>query len=110
MCGQGTYTSADNVVYTGTFENNTFKEGNCVFENGTGTYTIKFNNAEISTAEIDYRDGTTYSGTCTLDGITGLGTITFANSDSYSGEIVSDKRSGKGTYTWKSGESRACWG
>lgn len=105
MCGQGTYTTADNVVYTGTFENNTFKEGNCAFENGTGTYTIKFNNSEISTAEIDYKDGTTYSGTCTLEGITGLGTMTFANSDSYSGEIVSDKRSGKGTYTWKSGES-----
>lgn len=103
MCGQGTYTTADNVVYAGTFENNAFKEGNCKFENGTGSYIIKFKNSEICTAEINYKDGTTYSGACTLDGIAGSGKMTFANADLYYGEMENDKRSGKGTYTWKSG-------
>ncbi|MGN8946239.1 hypothetical protein ACTNEF_14300 [Bariatricus sp. HCP28S3_E4] len=105
MNGQGVYITANNVIFTGTFENNIFKEGTCEFENETGKYKIRFDNKEISNAEITYQDGTTYSGDCTKSGITGSGTMMFSNMDSYSGEMENDKRSGKGVYTWKSGAS-----
>lgn len=104
MCGQGTYTTPDGIVYVGTFNNNAFQDGTCTFENSTGKYTLTYKSGNIDIASIEYADGSTYLGTCDIEGLTGSGTMTFVSGDTYEGAFSDGYRSGQGVYIWASGD------
>ena len=104
MCGQGTYTTPDGVVYTGTFKDNTFQDGSCTFENNTGKYSLTYKSGAIDKASIEYVDGSTYTGACDVHGLTGLGTMTFVSGDKYEGAFSNGCRNGKGVYRWACGD------
>lgn len=105
MSGDGTYTTADGVVYTGTFSGNRFTDGECTFQNDTGKYKIKYKNGTMDTLSVTYPNGTTYSGGCSADGLSGTGKMNFPNGDTYSGTFSCSVRAGSGAYTWVSGSS-----
>lgn len=104
MCGVGLYKAANGTVYSGTFKDNGFVSGECTFANDFGNYKLIYLNGEISSADISFSDGTTYSGKCGETAISGVGQMTFANSDTYEGSYSEGKRSGSGVYTWITGE------
>lgn len=104
MWGQGEYTSNDGVKYVGTFEQNCFINGDCTFSNKTGSYTLTYKAGEIYNAEITYSNGTTYTGDCNNETLSGFGIMIFANSDQFTGSFENGLRNGQGTYTWASGE------
>lgn len=104
MDGFGTYNSPNSITYTGIFKENVFRDGICEFKNETGSYTVTYKASAIDNLEINYIDGTQYSGA--TDGITlcGTGTMTFPNGDHYSGKFDEGLRNGQGVYTWSNGD------
>jgi hypothetical protein len=66
---------------------------------------LKYKEGEIDNAEITFSDGTTYSGTVTLSGLDGNGTMLYVNGDQYKGDFSNDYRSGSGVYKWSTGDA-----
>lgn len=58
----------------------------------------------MSSKEGTYQDGSTYLGTCDIEGLTGSGTMTFVSGDTYEGAFSDGYRSGQGVYIWASGD------
>jgi hypothetical protein len=104
MCGQGTYTTPDGVIFSGTFKDNAFQDGVCTFKNNTGSYNLTYKSGTIDKASIEYADGSTYVGTCDSKKLTGSGKMTFVSGDIFEGSFVDGCRKGKGVYTWSSGD------
>lgn len=105
MDGQGEYKSANGVVYSGMFAKDAFWNGTCSFENDTGKYEIKYQDGKVSSADIVFSDGATYTGGVNTDAINGVGEMHFPNQDTYSGSYEGGKRSGTGIYKWSGGDS-----
>lgn len=103
MCGQGEYTTPSGFVYKGTFKDNGLEEGTYVFENITGKYNMSFKNGTLNNVDIEFVDGTKYSGKCNYKKLCDNGTMTFTNEDQYIGAFNDGSRNGKGVYTWESG-------
>lgn len=104
MDGQGEYISASGVIYKGTFRQNKFFEGTCTFANESGKYQLEYAEGSCSKAEIEFSDGTSYSGGCNGEALDGQGTMKFAQGDLYSGSFADGKRNGSGKYQWSSGD------
>ena len=65
---------------------------------------MNFKDGNIENAIIDYADGTSYSGECDFESLTGTGTMKFTTKDKYVGSFSNGMREGSGVYTWKSGD------
>ena len=104
MCGQGTYTTPGGVIFSGTFNENAFQDGTCEFKNDTGNYILTYKSGKIDKASIKYTDGSSYTGTCEPNELTGSGKMQFVNGDVYNGAFSKGNRNGQGVYSWTSGD------
>ena len=105
MTGEGVYQSVDGVMYSGTFQGNTFQTGHCTFENSTGKYDLSYRDGSVYYAEIEFTTGAQYSGACSNTNLEGSGTMSFGDDDVYTGSYEHDQRNGNGTYTWANGDT-----
>ena len=95
-----TLPSGEEIRFTGLFD----MDGNPI--SGTIYYANGLS-AEIDLEEgrVSYSDGTVFLGTLDADyRRSGKGSITWKNGDSYEGDFISDMLSGSGTYTFASGD------
>ena len=104
MSGKGVYKGAGTLAFTGTFKKSAFETGRCTFENTTGVYDITYRDGKIQKAKIQFKDGSSYDGTCLETALEGTGKYTYSDGDKYEGSFDDNKRSGSGTYTWVNGD------
>lgn len=104
MSGRGTYTGAGGAVFSGMFADNRLQQGSCVFQNNIGKFRIDYVNGVITSAHIDYWDGTVYNGSVNETTLNGEGKMTFSDGGSYDGSYLNGVREGNGTYYWANGD------
>ena len=66
---------------------------------------MKDEEIDFDHVSVSFEDGGNYKGQWE-DGISGKGTLTFKNGDSYEGDFKNGKMNGNGTYCWK---DQACY-
>ncbi len=103
MEGQGEYDDVSGVRYVGTFKVDTFFDGDCTFENETGSYHLKYKDGHINEAQIIFSDNSKYIGGADEKAINGHGVLAYANRDLYDGTFKEGKRNGSGSYRWITG-------
>ena len=103
MEGSGKYTWSDGAVLEGKFSDNEFEDGTYTVSNDDGTYVFTIELGDITSADIELDDGTSYEGDVEDGHLNGDAVIEYSNGDSYNGEVSKAKKSGTGKYTWVSG-------
>ena len=102
--GNGTYTFANGRVLSGVFHDGTFVEGTDTYSDDNINIIVYFKNSTIDSAEIIWRDGTSYSGEANEAGFNGEGVLSFPNGDIYQGNFRNGLRNGVGKYSWENGD------
>ena len=104
--GKGSYKD-DHFEMNGTFLNDKLIDGVLIlyYTDSTVTFSVKDEEIDFDHVSVSFEDGENYKGQWE-DGISGKGTLTFKNGDSYEGDFKNGKMNGNGTYCWK---DQACY-
>lgn len=99
--GKGSYKD-DHFEMNGTFLNDKLIDGVLIlyYTDSTVTFSVKDEEIDFDHVSVSFEDGENYKGQWE-DGISGKGTLTFKNGDSYEGDFKNGKMNGNGTYCWK---------
>ena len=104
MEGEGVYTLASGGKLDGSFRENQFWSGTYTVSTASGSYKVDYSGGKMCSAEIQFSDGTAYSGDFTSGKLNGTGEMHYPNGDTYEGAYQDGVRSGYGTYVWVTGD------